>query len=231
MLLNVQSSITDWIQASGVLLGVPVTAYSLIRLFIKSKEKDKKLTALEDIAVSQNVVIGKMNQQVIALQNQTEVLSAHNDLVKDGNYFLKKQLDLQLEAILEDKNYKNEYLNILEKERKLHLKPHFTYDGGGGNGKSFTFRFKNIGERAILKSFKKPNSDLAYFNPKFKDGDIVDKNGKIEIIISSSQRESRIDNIKLDLILNFTNSDDDSYFQKVSIDSSKVNIQKPVESE
>ncbi|MDB5006242.1 MAG: hypothetical protein JWP45_635 [Mucilaginibacter sp.] len=48
------SSITDWISASGVMLGAPLVFWGVITLFRKDKKKERQLTALEELATAQN---------------------------------------------------------------------------------------------------------------------------------------------------------------------------------
>ena len=57
------SSITDWISAIGVLLGVPITIVSLYKLFMKDKEQERKLNSLEKMAIEQNNIVLQLKSQ------------------------------------------------------------------------------------------------------------------------------------------------------------------------
>lgn len=224
-----QPSITDWIQAFGILLGVPFTIYSLYKLFRKSKEKDEKLNALEDIAVSQNVLIGKMNQQIVELQNQTEALRIHNEIVNEGNSILRELVHLKSEAVLDEKSYKEEVLKLHEKDRKNRIKPYFILDGAGGNSQSFNFYLKNIGEDAFMVAFQ--NSDLkeVIITPEYNEGQLIKKNQRVKIKISPNVRDKKIGDVQSQQEISFFNSEEDEYVQKISITNGKMKIEKPIE--
>lgn len=119
------SSITDWVQAIGVLLGVPFAVWSIIKLFLKDKQKEHELTTLKDIAKSQNSLIGRINEQIDELKKQTQQFTYQSYHLNEANQILREQIKIQTEAFLHDKNYKKKSLELEKLKRKSEIKPFF----------------------------------------------------------------------------------------------------------
>lgn len=127
-------TITDWIQAIGILLTFPTAAWGIVKLFRRDKERDEQICSLKSMAE-------QMVNQVIELQKHTMHLS-------DANEILREQIKLQAEALLNDKNYKDSMLK-LEKTKQLHaLKPNFTLHCSSTGGVKYDAVITNIGKRA-----------------------------------------------------------------------------------
>ena len=54
--------ITDWINSIAALIGIPIVVWGIIKLFIKDKNQERKLSSLEKLAVSQDEMIKKMKE-------------------------------------------------------------------------------------------------------------------------------------------------------------------------
>ena len=52
-----ESSITDWIQAIGVFIGVPIILSGIVKLFIKDKDKERKIIALENLSKQHSEIV------------------------------------------------------------------------------------------------------------------------------------------------------------------------------
>jgi uncharacterized coiled-coil protein SlyX len=69
--------ITDWINSIAALIGIPIVVWGIIKLFIKDKNQERKLSSLEKLAVSQDEMIKKMTEQISELSNKHLSISSN----------------------------------------------------------------------------------------------------------------------------------------------------------
>jgi hypothetical protein len=226
--LNTTISLTDWIQAIGVLLGVPATIIGFFALFQKSKKNEEKLQALGDIAISQNALVGKVNSQIVEMQNQSEIMKAHNVLVKEGNDILKEQITTQYQVLLDNKTYKKEYLSIVEKSRLHKLKPFFVHNGGAGSQQSFTYNLKNIGERAIIAQVPNLVREQSILNPQYRENDMIEKDAEVSISITPKMElKKQVTELRESFELHYTDAEGNGYEQNIKFNGHSLSVSKP----
>jgi len=165
-------NITDWLQGIGTILGVPGAVAAFILLFKKDKEKGKKLDMITNV--------------VIELSNQTKQFEYQTSLMKESNDILKEQVEVQNEALMNDKFYKEKMKEIEIKKSKNKYKPFFRSAGVINRGNNFEMRVRNFGETADIKSFKHLRGNMKLRLPKTPLN--VDKNGTF--VISGKYSES-----------------------------------------
>ncbi len=90
-------TITDWIKAIGVLLGIPVAVWGIISLFRKDKKHGEKLNRLEMLVATQEGINQSLTEQLGELKAQTEILHNRNLYQIDHNKMTERQLDLELQ--------------------------------------------------------------------------------------------------------------------------------------
>jgi hypothetical protein len=166
-------SITDWIQAIGIFLTIPSLVWGIFNLFRKDIDKQNQLNALSEISGSQNKMLLEMQKQVIELQKQSECLL-------DSNELLKEQIKIQNEALTNDKDYKDRYIQLERMKRVSSIKPHFKASGNGFSDSTLRASFINIGKRAYdFKVIKIEANNLSVFGTR--EPKIVETDQKIEI--------------------------------------------------
>lgn len=221
------SSITDWVQAIGVLLGVPVAVWSIIKLFLKDKQKEHELTTLKDIAKSQNSLIGRINEQIDELKKQTLQFTYQSDHLNEANQILREQIKIQTEAFLHDKDYKKKLLKLENLKRKSEIKPFFKI-------KEYTNKLKpeidliNLGNDAYNVRIQTSDS----LDKKISDLIERRKDLKFSVVTETSDEYSHlVRNIPLEFTILFEDVDKNRYKQIISIHDMNYSISEPVEIE
>ena len=177
MIITYSVSITDIIQAVGVFLGIPVAIWGIFQLFIKDKDKAKQLKALEGIALSQNTAIGKMTEQITELSKQTSQFEFQSFLLKESNDLLKEQIQIQTDAIINDKDHKKKSLDLDIKKRKLEIRPFLKISGGSSGPNYMGLPMINYGERAYFDGIEQVDTLNINISPSLKESCIIEKNG------------------------------------------------------
>lgn len=137
--LPIIPNITDWLQGIGTILGVPGAIAAFILLFKKDKDKENKLVMLTNM--------------VIELSNQTKQFEYQTSLMRESNEILREQVELQTEALMSDKAYREKMKEIEIKKNRARYKPHFIFEFGCSTSKAINVNFKNLGERAKILNY------------------------------------------------------------------------------
>lgn len=128
-----EPKITDWISSIAALLGIPSIVFGIVRLFIKNKDQEKKLVALESLANSQS-------QQIEELARQTSEFQYHSELMRDSNELLRDQIALQNQIFLHNRVNDEQKAELQKKERMSAIKPHFIRLGSSSSPENFQVR-------------------------------------------------------------------------------------------
>jgi uncharacterized coiled-coil protein SlyX len=208
-------NITDWMSAISATVGIPLVIITLYKLLAKDKEKEKRLKAIESIAISQNEVVEKLQGQINELANQTSEFQRQTSLMADANLLLEKQLELQADIYLDSKGIEEKKLEIEEKKRLADIKPYFRYYGGISNPRGFTINFINEGGDATINGLDVPVDCLADFReitPKlFKKGEKMNINGH-----ANSNTYFNGNQVPFNILLKFLDEDKNQYTQSIS---------------
>jgi hypothetical protein len=145
-------TVTDWVQAIGVLISFPAALWAIVNLFRKDEDRQKQIDALGDMAKSQAEMIVGMREMLVESQRQTKVLS-------DANEIMKLQLDLQNEAFLDDKKHKSIALELAKTKHRQKIKPEIKTTSFAHSGPDLTMTFRNNGHRAIAPKIEILNED------------------------------------------------------------------------
>ena len=145
-----EPTITDWIQATGVLLGVPITIWGIFKLFLKDKQRELEVKALKDMALAQEGIVLKLSQEIEEITKQTQEFRYQSVLLNDSNELLREQIKIQTDAHISNADHKNEMLKLENKKRLSDIKPFIIFNGANSSGHEFFIRLKNIGKRASL---------------------------------------------------------------------------------
>lgn len=206
VLLQIAPSITDWIQAAGVMLGVPLTVWSIYKLFKASKSKDKKLEEL---------------------QNQTETLRIHNNLVKESNVIQKEQLELLRDSISGGTQQNAKYEELVEKSRKIDFKPYFRTAGGMSDRENIKMNLKNIGENAVMDKPEIVENEFVWVKFQYQTGSVVESEKLIAIELKTKNRENSFRDNNVAFKIYFSNMHGDKYFQQVTFTQKRFEIGIP----
>jgi len=208
------SSITDWIQAIGVLLGVPITIYGVIKLFIKDKETQRKLAALEMISKHQEGIVNELHLQVEQLIIQGSQLQYQSFLMSEANKLMEQQLQLQSDIHKENKQIKEDSFDFEKSKRLTEIKPFFTIEPESSSPDEFKFRVVNKGNIARNVDLETFVLEDAYIN-KISKQERVETNGKI-VFVGRPRNSKHSHDVIFQLALNYEDIDDNKYSQTIS---------------
>ena len=211
-----QSTITDWIQAIGVLIGIPVAIWSIISLFRKDKEKEKQLESLNSIAKSQDSVVLKLAEQVEQLTIQSSQFQYQNSLMVDSNKIMEKQLELQYEIFKHGQGVEEQKIEIVRKKRMSEIKPFFTTRSSMSSPDAFRFYLQNKGGDARKIKLINVESEFALFRPLGTNLN-VDRDGQFDISGEPNRNNTYFNgnNLTFEINIEFEDVDGNNYFQNV----------------
>ena len=208
-----EPSITDWIQAIGVLLGVPIVIYGIVKLFFKDKEKERKITALENLSKHQSEIVDQMHLQFEQLIEQTSQLQYQGHLMYEANKLLEKQIDLQSSIHIEEKEYKEKKLEIEKAKRISKIKPYFIIEPIMFHLKEFKFKVINKGNDALNVELKELKFEEAFIN-RLSKIDRVEKTEEI-VFVGRSRGEKHGKKVEFETDLIFEDVEGNKYFQTI----------------
>ncbi len=162
MSITYQISISDLVQAVGVIIGIPVALWTMIKLFKKDTERQKEIISLVNIAQSQKEINSTLETQIRELKNQTKEFQHQTRILSQSNTLLEKQISIQNEVLISDKNHKKQIIALEEKKRRLNIQPEIiSMDSGSGSADEYNFKFKNVGKDGIYKGIGNLEGDFS----------------------------------------------------------------------
>lgn len=221
--------ITDWIQAIGVLIGIPVGIWSIISLFRKDKEKEKQLNSLNGIASSQNNVVLKLTEQVEQLTVQSNHFQYQNSLMIEANDIMKKQLELQYVIFNHGKDVEMKTQEIERSKQIAKIKPYFISNTSQASQGKFKLNLENKGGDAKNLRIIELETKFVCFDPISKDFNI-EKFGVFNITGGPNPNNTYFDahNVTFEINLEFDDIDGNSYYQNIKrLQTGKYIIDEP----
>jgi len=208
--------VTDWINSIAALIGVPLVIWGIIRLFIKDKDQERKLSSLEKLAVSQDEMIKKMTEQIYELSKQTSEYQFQSELMKESNNLISKQFELQNDTFFHNKGIEEKKLELEKIKRLSEIKPHFINNGGSSNSSNISITLKNKGNTASNLILNKVRGEFIFFEKLNSEIEIDNgKNIEIKANIASSGRYQDNGSRDYELELKYTDMDGNQYKQKI----------------
>lgn len=141
-------TLTDWVAAGSALIGIPLILVSFFKLLLKDRDKQKRLAAIENIAISQNQKINIMQDQVEELAKQTSEFHHQTNLMSESNVILKQQFELQNSIYLDSKDIEEKRMAFEKNKHLASIRPYFRTAGGSSTANSFMTKLRNEGEEA-----------------------------------------------------------------------------------
>lgn len=89
-----ETSITDWISAIGVLIAIPAGLWSIVNLFRKDKDKAEQIKSLTNIAQQSVNQTEQMKYQVQEMQESNSILLTQLELFEKSYLMNKEQFDI-----------------------------------------------------------------------------------------------------------------------------------------
>ncbi|MCL4483631.1 MAG: hypothetical protein M1445_13650 [Bacteroidetes bacterium] len=208
--------VTDWINSIAALIGVPFVIWGIIKLFIKDKNQERKLSSLEKLAVSQDEMIKKMTEQIYELSKQTSEYQFQSELMKESNTLISKQFELQNDIFFHNKGIEEKKLELERIKRLSEIKPHFINNGGSSNSSNILISLKNKGNTAKNLILNKVRGEFLFFE-KLNSEIEIDNGQNIEIKgnIASSGRNQDNGSRDYELELKYEDIDGKQYKQKI----------------
>lgn len=211
-----QASITDWIQAIGVLLAVPATIWGIFKLFKKNKEHDQTIGALEQIVKEQNDVVKQLKEHVHYMDKQSEHHQYLASLMLDSNKLLEKQFELQTNAFYHNKDIEKQKIEIERQKRMYAIKPYFITHTSGSDGSSVFLNLINNGADALNVGMKVVKAENIYFN-SLNTNLRIEKDNRIEIKgrVSAHDVSTNVRHAAFTIKLIFSDVDQNEYYQLI----------------
>jgi hypothetical protein len=163
----VESSVTDWVQAIGVIIALPISVAAVIKLFLKDKERDIQIKSLNKMAEEQHLSTENLIEQLEETRKQTLLMAENNEILRVQNEFQNSLLIRQ-----EFTNQQKLELNKLK--RRNEIKPNFIQEGNSRQGCNYQIHIKNIGKLAKKIFIKYSNLINIDFSPMNSEMDILD---------------------------------------------------------
>ncbi|MGD1894373.1 MAG: hypothetical protein ACFB15_27715 [Cyclobacteriaceae bacterium] len=216
-----EPKITDWISSIGTLLGIPTVIYGIFRLFVKNKDQEKKLNALESLAQSQAL-------QIQELARQTSEYQYHSELMRESNEIFKDQVNIQNQVFLHNRVTDKQIIELQKKERRLSIKPHFVSAGMFSNVDKFDIHLKNKGKTAKNLRLEQIGEELARIR-KLDSTKEYDQNQKLEFSGRSDSTRTELNSkqVPFNIIIHFEDIDGNRYEQRLTRQQHKIDISEP----
>ncbi len=210
-------SITDWINSFTALIGVPLAIYGIIKLFLNDKEKERKLTSLEAIAIAQNKTINILSEQVQELARHTSEYQYHSELMKESNDLMRKMFELQDEMFSHNRVNDGKREQLQRMERLINIKPYFTFLRGISNPETLTIKLTNKGQIANNLIIERIGTDFVNFIPFNKDLR-VEQNQILEIkgYVDPNKTYFNGNQVPYEVVIYFSDVDGNNYKQVLS---------------
>ena len=211
-----EPSITDWMQAIGVLLGVPLTIWGIFSLFRKDKEKERQLESLKKIAVSQDNVVQKLSEQVDQLAIQSSQFQYQSSLMSESNKLFEKQIELQKDIFMHSVGIEMKKAAIEKEKRNNEIKPFFTFELSHQSPEVFKLILANKGGTALNLKIEEIEIKYALFSPLYKDLKI-EQFGHLEIKGTPRPENAFVNgnNITFEINIAFEDIDGNPYYQNI----------------
>lgn len=223
-----ETHVTDWIQAIGVLLGIPATIWGIFSLFRKDKEKEMEIDALNNMAISQNEVVIKLTEQIEQLTLQSNEFQYHSNLMLERNKILEKQFELQ-NAIYLGEKATSEKQEALEKSKHLlAIKPFFINNMSQSSPISFSLRLENKGGDARNIRIVNNHTDFVWF--RRLDNININQYDSFEIIGGANAEKTFYNgnNVTFEIQLEFDDIEGNTYSQTINrYNNGKYTISDP----
>ena len=231
-MILLQASITDWIQAIGVLLGVPSVVWGVVSLFKKDKEQERKIASLENIAREQNDIVIQLKAQADQMILQSEYQRYQSSLMLDSNKLLEKQLEIQTNAFLHEKNIEEQKIALEEKKRLNEIKPYFITNSSGSSTNDFFVYLNNKGGEAINLRIEEIRAEHIHLNP-LKANFRVDKGDRFEIRGRvNTQTFVNGNNVSFEIKLIYEDIDNNIYYQEIKrMNNGRYIVDEPISSD
>jgi hypothetical protein len=144
-------NITDWITAIAALIGIGPIVWALVRLFLKDKEKEAQLKFFQ--------------HQLDEVRRQTSEFQYQSTLMLQANEILEKQIQLQTEIHLENKQESRKRQEIEALQRINEIKPYFAFRQAGSSADNFEVTLLNKGGIAQKIKIESVDTDFVFINP------------------------------------------------------------------
>lgn len=217
-----EPKITDWISSIAALLGIPSIVYGIVRLFIKNKDQEKKLVALESLASSQS-------QQIEELAKQTSEYQHHSELMRESNELSRIRVELQNQNFLHNRVNDEQKAELQNKERRLAIKPHFILSSGSSSSpENFQIRLQNKGNMARNLKLEVTDDEPVKIKPLDPTRE-CNQNQGIEILgtADSAKTELNSNQVPFGLLVHYEDINGNRYTQRLTRRQQRTNISNP----
>lgn len=228
VILEATIPITDWIQAGGVILGVPSAVWGIFTLFRKDKEKEKKIAALEKISIRQAEIVEQLKEQANQMIEQSGLMRFESYQMLQTNKILEKQLELQTNIFLHSKGNEEREKEIEEQKRLDKIRPFFVVHSANSGPVGFGVELDNRGGDAINLIIEPKNSDLVQFNQL---PERVNRQTRIMLggRINASQTSLIPSQVTYDILLTYQDIEGNNYSQSIKkFTNDRYTISDPV---
>jgi len=224
-----ESTITDWIQAIGMLLGVPTAIWGIISLFKRDKEKEKQINSLVTIANQQIKVVEQLKDQTEQLIIQSGHMQYEGMLMLESNKLLERQIEIQTDVFLFNKEAEGEKVKIEKQKRITQIKPYFFGGSSGSGPNDFFCDLFNKGGNAMNVEIRGITVDFVWFNPL----NITDVDSGMKLTISGGCRADKTyltgNQVTFEIELMYHDVDKNNYKQNIKrISNGKYIIGEPI---
>lgn len=100
--------ITEWLKSLGILLGIPISVFGIVKLFLKDKNKQKQISSLLNMSKQQTKINETLQKHLEQITLQTEDFHKQSLFMIDQNNLSKSGLNLEVKKFEEQTLSKRE---------------------------------------------------------------------------------------------------------------------------
>jgi TolA-binding protein len=218
--------ITDWIQALGVIIGIPLVIRTYRSLKKENVEIKGTVNSLGQISKSNNEIVGRLEDQTSELFKQSSEFQFQSYQMELQTKIMERQLAFLIEKHKNENDIKNHELNISLMTRKNEIKPYFVHQSSGSSLGSFDIKLLNKGAIAKNISIGLISNEKVKLITNLAE---VDSKGILKITGGTSENANLLN---VDFTVLFTDKDGNKYSQSITrIGHRQIIINNPIEVE
>lgn len=194
--MNTEPSITDWIQSIGVLLGVPITIWGVIKLFRKDKSKEI---------------------QIQQFKSQLDELISLNASLVSANELAERQIEVEIKKLKESQKQK-------ELERRRNILPRYVIEKTILHSDRITIEIKNNGHFSYNQEIENCTQPLVARFDLRRTRPIEPNENSVIIIYFSEDFTGDLRNKDFTFDLIFMDLDGSKYLQRIKYSNLNTTI-------
>lgn len=204
----------EWVSAISSAIGVPSAIVGFIILFIKDRNKERKINSLENMVEELKNHTLEMNKQSGHLLYQASLMKESNDMHNEYFKSLMQTSKRDLEMKVKDNEFKN-------RKRINDIKPFFVFSSSSTSpvqDNNFVLILKNEGGKAIDVKIKEIDTSKVTLSLNASLSKDISKDEVIRIVgsVNLNKSFSHPKDVTYQVVIEYVDIDGNKYNQQIS---------------